>query len=122
MAGEQRKQPLRLSLHLSDFTRQRLEELRQEKGKSGIDEIVVEAIETFVKLRSKSSSFERLTSRQREVLQLIARGYKTREIARKLFLSVKTVEMHRAQMMQALDLHNIVEVVRFAVRMGIIDP
>jgi len=66
--------------------------------------------------------FERLTPRQREVLQLVAEGNTTKEIARKLSLSVKTVETHRSQLMAALDIHDIAGLVRYAIRMGLISP
>jgi DNA-binding NarL/FixJ family response regulator len=69
-----------------------------------------------------SGPFERLTPRQREVLQLVAEGNTTKEIARKLSLSVKTVEMHRSQLMAALDIHDIAGLVRCAIRMGLITP
>jgi DNA-binding NarL/FixJ family response regulator len=61
-----------------------------------------------------------LTGRQREILQLIAEGSSTKEIARKLNLSVKTVETHRAQLMERLDIHDVAGLVRFAVRHGLI--
>ncbi len=61
-----------------------------------------------------------LTGRQREILQLIAEGGSTKEIARKLNLSVKTVETHRAQLMERLDIHDVAGLVRFAVRHGLI--
>lgn len=64
--------------------------------------------------------FERVTPRQREVLQLVAQGDTTKEIARKLNLSAKTVEMHRSQLMAALDIHDIAGLVRYAIRMGLI--
>jgi DNA-binding NarL/FixJ family response regulator len=66
--------------------------------------------------------FERLTPRQREVLQLVAEGDSTKEIARKMSLSAKTVEMHRSQLMAALDVHDIAGLVRCAIRMGLISP
>ena len=56
--------------------------------------------------------FERLTPRQREVLQLVAEGNTTKEIGSKLNLSVKTVEMHRTQLMATLDIHDIAGLVR----------
>jgi DNA-binding NarL/FixJ family response regulator len=65
---------------------------------------------------------ERLTPRQREVLQLVAEGDTTKEIARKLSLSVKTVEMHRSHLMAALDIHDIAGLVRYAIRIGLISP
>lgn len=61
-----------------------------------------------------------LTPRQREVLQLIAEGHTTGRIARKLRISVKTVETHRAQIMQRLDIHHVPGLVRYALRRGII--
>jgi DNA-binding NarL/FixJ family response regulator len=71
---------------------------------------------------SETSSLERLTPRQREVLQLVAEGNTTKAIARKLDLSTKTVEMHRSQLMGALDIHDIAGLVRYAIRMGVITP
>jgi len=68
------------------------------------------------------NSFERLTPRQREVLQLIAEGYASKEIARKLEISVRTAEMHRAQLMDALEIHDIAGLVRYAIRMGLVSP
>jgi len=61
-----------------------------------------------------------LTEREREVLQLIAEGHSTRKIAELLFISVKTVEAHRSHIMEKLDLHNIADLTRYAIRTGII--
>lgn len=63
---------------------------------------------------------ERLTFRQREVLQLLAEGHKVREIASRLGLSAKTVETHRSQIMQRLDIYDVPGLVRFAVRNGVV--
>lgn len=63
-----------------------------------------------------------LTARQREILQLIAEGHSTRRIAEELQVSVKTVETHRAQLMERLDIHDVAGLVRFAVRTGLIEP
>jgi DNA-binding NarL/FixJ family response regulator len=68
------------------------------------------------------SLFERLTARQREVLQLIAEGNTSKEIARKLGRSVKTVEMHRSQLMTTLNIHDVAGLVRYAIRVGLITP
>ena len=68
------------------------------------------------------SPLERLTPRQREVLQLIAEGATNKEIARKLNISQKTAETHRAQLMQELDIHEIAGLVRFAIRHGLVSP
>jgi DNA-binding NarL/FixJ family response regulator len=65
---------------------------------------------------------DQLTARQREVLQLLAEGYGTQDIAQKLSISVKTVEAHRAQLMQRLDIHDLAGLVRFAVRTGLVNP
>lgn len=64
----------------------------------------------------------RLTPRQREILQLIAEGQTTKEIANLLGLSAKTVEMHRAQIMQRLGIHDVAGLVRYAIRIGLISP
>ena len=61
-----------------------------------------------------------LTPRQREVLQLIAEGYATKEIASRLNLSAKTVETHRAQLMERLGIHDVAGLVRYAIRAGIV--
>lgn len=61
-----------------------------------------------------------LTARQREILQLIAEGRSTKEIAADLGVSVKTVETHRAQLMERLDIHDIPGLVRFAIRAGLV--
>jgi DNA-binding NarL/FixJ family response regulator len=74
------------------------------------------------RIGDESSSLERLTPRQREVLQLIAEGHTTQEIARILGISVKTVETHRAQLMEQLDIHDIAGLVRYAIRVGLVSP
>ena len=61
-----------------------------------------------------------LTPRQREILQLVAEGGSTKEIAHRLGLSVKTIEAHRSQIMERLGIHDIPGLVRFAVRAGLI--
>ncbi len=61
-----------------------------------------------------------LTPRQREVLTLVAEGYSTKDIARTLGISVKTVETHRAQLMERLGIHDVAGLVRYAIRTGIV--
>lgn len=61
-----------------------------------------------------------LTPRQREVLQLVAEGHGTRDIAGRLNLSVKTIETHRAQLMQRLGIHDIAGLTRYALRIGLV--
>lgn len=75
------------------------------------------AIGTAVRLRE---SLRRLSKRQRQVLQMLALGGSTREIARRLRLSVKTVETHRAQVMRRTGIHDVAGLVRYAVRVGIV--
>jgi DNA-binding NarL/FixJ family response regulator len=66
------------------------------------------------------AGIEVLTPRQRETLQLVAEGRSTKEIAQLLGLSAKTVEAHRAQIMERLDIHEIAGLVRYAIRIGLI--
>jgi len=66
------------------------------------------------------SPLERLTARQREILQLVAEGLTTRKIAELLSVSVKTVETHRAQLMDRLEIRDIPGLVRYAIRTGLI--
>ena len=61
-----------------------------------------------------------LTSRQKEIVQLLAEGHSVKEIAKTLELSVKTVETHRAQVMQRLDIHDLAGLVRYASRKGLV--
>jgi len=70
---------------------------------------------------AESGPLDRLTPRQREVLQLIAEGNTTKAIASRLGLSVKTVETHRAQLMERLDVHDVAALVRLAVRLGLVE-
>jgi two-component system response regulator NreC len=69
--------------------------------------------------RQSSSPSQLLTSREREVLQLISEGHSAREIAQHLHLSVKTIETHRRQMMQKLEIHNVADLTKFAIREGL---
>lgn len=64
--------------------------------------------------------FELLTSRQREVLQLIAEGLSTKQISSRLGVGVKTVEAHRNELMERLGIHGVAGLVRYAIRMGLV--
>jgi two-component system response regulator NreC len=66
--------------------------------------------------------YDRLTDREREVLQLIAEGRTSREMASRLHVTVKTVEAHRAHLMDKLGLHTIADLTRYALRKGMIGP
>ena len=67
------------------------------------------------------STTEPLTPRQREILQLIAEGNSTKEIASKLNISIKTVETHRTQLMDRLKIHDVPGLVRYAIRTGLVN-
>lgn len=74
------------------------------------------------RLRGDSPVGAKLTPRQREVVQLVAEGLSTKEIARRLDLSVKTVDTHRSQLMKQLDIHEVAGLVRYAMRVGLVSP
>jgi two-component system, NarL family, response regulator NreC len=83
----------------------------------GISAAVIEAV------RSPQAPMEEpLTAREREVLQLVAEGKTTKEIAVLLGVSVKTADAHRTRLMQKLDIHDIAGLTRYAIRQGIIQP
>lgn len=65
--------------------------------------------------------YDSLTAREREVLKLIAEGYTGKEIANMLVISLKTVMGHRAKIMEKLDLHNRAELIKYAVRKGVVN-
>ena len=69
---------------------------------------------------SDRTLIDRLTSRQREILELIAERHSTKEIAQVLSISVKTVETHRSQLMDRLGIHDVPGLVRFAIRTGLV--
>ena len=83
----------------------------------GISAAVVEAVRS-----PQAPTEEPLTAREREVLQLVAEGKTTKEIAVLLGISVKTADAHRTRLMQKLDIHDIAGLTRYAIRQGIIQP
>ena len=68
------------------------------------------------------SAFNELTPRERQVLQLIAQGHSNKEIAGLLDVSVNTVSVHRANLMNTLDIHRTAELVLYAIRKGLVSP
>ena len=72
--------------------------------------------------RPEPTRLDILTPRQREILQLIGKGYSTKGIAGLLGVSIKTAEAHRTQLMERLDLHDVAAVVRYAIAVGLVDP
>jgi len=86
-------------------------------------EISTRMIDQYIELLSDTShTGETLTVRQREILQLIAEGRTTREIAVILKIGVKTVETYRTQLMDRLNIHRVADLVRYAIRTGMISP
>ena len=76
---------------------------------------------TRVETGDEKSAYNGLTEREREVLKLIADGLSNAEVAERLVISVKTVERHRANILAKLNLHNRTELVKYAIRKGLID-
>ncbi len=70
----------------------------------------------------KPSGVASLTDREREVLQLIAEGLSSKEIANVLGVSLKTIDSHRSNLMEKLDIHKVSGLVRFAIREGLVEP
>jgi DNA-binding NarL/FixJ family response regulator len=85
---------------------------------SAVSEHVVAAC--LKRLDKEQTSLERLPRRQREVLQLIAEGHTTKEIAAKLDVSAKTAETYRGELMRTLNIHDIASLTRYAVRAGLV--
>ncbi len=79
-------------------------------------------LEAFMAGEGSGDPHESLTPREREILILIAQGYTNKEIAEILYISPKTVDVHRTRMMSKLNLHSVAEIVRYAVRRQLVDP
>jgi DNA-binding NarL/FixJ family response regulator len=79
------------------------------------------AVDNYLK-RNQVGPFSKLTERQREVLQLVAEGHNTKAIAFTLGISAKTVEAHRKLLMDRLGIHDVVGLVRYAMRFGVVPP
>lgn len=123
------------------LTASKSESVLSEALKSGADGVIlkqdtsnqlVQAVETVFKgeqiisssivpLVKRHDALADLTKRERQVLRLIALGFRNREISEELNISKKTVDTHRTNLMRKLNLHNLVDVVDFANKIGIID-
>jgi RNA polymerase sigma factor (sigma-70 family) len=90
------------------------------RGEGYISSAVADAVLNDYR-KHVSNPIDLLTSREREVIQMIAEGKTNKEIANALNLSVYTVEAHRGRIMEKLNLHNTGDIVRFAIRNGLID-
>ena len=89
---------------------------------TGIQAILTSISHSSGDIAKVDDVYEKLTNREREILQLAAEGLDRKTIAKQLFISLRTVETHRARIMQKLELHSQTELVRFAIRKGIIAP
>ena len=83
-------------------------------------QIAQAALNEFVSSGGKKQPFVHLTTREREVLSLIAEGQSNKEVARKLGIGVRTIETHRERIMEKLNIHTIAGLTRFAIRNGMI--
>jgi DNA-binding NarL/FixJ family response regulator len=81
---------------------------------------VVEECQQKVSAEGETDSYQSLTDREREMLKLVAEGYTAREIADMLVISVRTVETHKTNLMKKLNIRNKADLIRFAIRKGII--
>ena len=82
--------------------------------------VLIEDYVRRLQMHGLNDSYDLLTAREREVLQLLAEGRSNKEVATELNLGLSTVETHRSNLMQKLNLHNTAEIVLYAVRKGLI--
>ncbi len=81
---------------------------------------LLDAYLTGLAVGEGKDSYARLTTREKEVLKLVGEGYTSREIAENLFISINTVERHRTNIMDKLGMHNKAELIRLAIRKGLV--
>ena len=82
---------------------------------------LIESYAKMVKRGKKADEFSQLTRREREILQYIAEGHTSPQIAKTLFISKKTVENHRANIMEKLDIHDTAGLVRYAIKIKLVE-
>jgi len=82
--------------------------------------LLVEDYPQGASIRKSHDPYEELTDREREILKLLAEGYTTQEIADMLVISPKTVDAHKTSLMAKLDIHNRIDLVKYALRKGIV--
>ena len=85
-----------------------------------VSEKVVEGYLAGKKIIREKSSWETLTTREREILKLVGEGFKNKDIAEQLGISPKTIEKHRANLMDKLNLHNTSELTAYAIEKGLV--
>jgi DNA-binding NarL/FixJ family response regulator len=87
-----------------------------------VSEVVLEGFLKRGEASPVSLAGDRVTSREREIIQLLAEGNSNKDIARRLTLSVKTVETHRAAVMRKLELKSLADIIRWAIRNNVVQP
>ena len=85
-----------------------------------VAKLLVEDYQQGASARKSHDPYEELTDREREIFKLLAEGYTTQDIARQLTISPKTVDGHKTNLMSKLDLHNRADLIKYALRKGII--
>ncbi len=91
-------------------------------GRSYFSPRVVDAMRELMVSGGQDDSLESLTTREREIVQLIAESYSNKEIAAKLGMSVRTADTHRTNIMKKLDLHDVAALTRWAIANKLVDP
>jgi DNA-binding NarL/FixJ family response regulator len=91
-------------------------------GRSYFSPRVVDAMRELMVSGGQDDSLESLTTREREIIQLIAESYSNKEIAAKLGMSVRTADTHRTNIMKKLDLHDVAALTRWAIANKLVDP
>jgi len=87
----------------------------------GITDQVMEGFLSNRKRLKEKTSWDTVTQREREVLKLLAEGHSNKEIGELLHISVKTVEKHRANLIDKLDLHNVAQLTTYAIQQGLVE-
>lgn len=85
-----------------------------------VSKVVIEEYVRQTQTEQPEDSYEKLTDREREILQLITESFSSKDIADQLHISLKTVGVHRTNLMNKLDIHTLPELVRYAIRKGVI--
>ncbi|SMB88611.1 two component transcriptional regulator, LuxR family [Thermanaeromonas toyohensis ToBE] len=88
---------------------------------SAIARRVVEGLQKGISLEQRAGMGPELTPREEEILRLVAQGLTNQEIAQRLFISIKTVQAHRANLMKKLGVHDRVDLVKYALKKGLLD-
>lgn len=95
---------------------------RVSNGESFMSSGILDILRDLMLNPNITDSLEKLTGREREILQLIAEGHTTKAIAGKLNISAKTADTHRTNIMNKLDIHDIASLTRFAIQNGLVQP